>query len=49
MQAQLLDRKKWFMILELIAEISNCIDCFHTHKRRRSSLEMLTPTECEIN
>jgi len=47
MQTELLDRKKWVTILELIAAMADYIDSFHKDKRRHSSLDMLTPTEYE--
>lgn len=47
MRTELLDGKKWTTILELSTEIAHHIDCSHNHKRRHSSLGVLTPTEYE--
>lgn len=47
MQTELLSRKKWFRIFELITEMVDYIGTFHIHKGRHSSLDMLTPHEGE--
>lgn len=47
MQTELLDRKKWATIAELSTEMDDCIDTLHNHKRRCSSLDLLSPTEYE--
>jgi len=47
MQTELLNRKKWVTIFELSAAMAGYMNAFHNNKRRHSSLDMLTPTECE--
>jgi Integrase core domain len=47
MQVELLNRKRWQTRVELAAAIQHYIENFHSHRRRHSALNMLTPTEYE--
>lgn len=49
MQVELLNRKRWKTRVELAAAIHDYIETWHNTRRRHSSLNMLTPTEYEIN
>jgi putative transposase len=47
MQVELLNRQRWKARVELATAIHDYIEHFHNHRRRHSSLNMLTPTEYE--
>jgi len=48
MQTQLLDRRKWNMIVELNLAMVEYIENSHKTSRRHSLLARLNPSECEI-
>jgi putative transposase len=49
MQVELLNRQRWKTRVELASAIHDYIEIWHNNQRRHSSLNMLTPTEYEVN
>ncbi len=49
MQVELLNRQRWKTRVELASAIHDYIEIWHNTRRRHSALNMLTPTEYEVN
>jgi putative transposase len=49
MQVELLNRQRWKTRVELAGAIHDYIEIWHNIQRRHSALNMLTPTEYEVN
>jgi putative transposase len=49
MQVELLNRQRWKTRVELASAIHDYIEIWHNTQRRHSALNMLTPTEYEVN
>jgi putative transposase len=47
MQIELLNRQKWFTVVELSTAMADYIENFYNPARRHSSISYLTPDECE--
>ena len=47
-QTELLNRQRWRTRIELANALFEYLEIFHNRRRRRSSLEMLTPIEYEL-